>query len=240
MVEKNITRNSLCNTIDHGEPNQILTLDTIVDPDQVDFTCLDGMIEGEMPWIPYPRRLETEGDFTNRCLHQLDELLRMLHLIHWKKALRLDQYQLQLGKRQCLGLDSVTIVRTFYSWSCANHYAMSIYFVFTGEIDIASLTWVRLYPEFTLRGDIEFIPISMRTSDGIAIESALRLTSEGVSKESVEIVTNPITMTITKHPIEFPITDKLDEEFTVYQVATRDNCSTKKRRHGKSCLRRSC
>ena len=184
-------------TVEQFEPKQMLIFEGVNYTDQVDWTCLDGMIEGEMPWLPRPIRLEGDSDFTNRCLHQLDELMRMLHLIHWKKALRLDQYKLQLGKRHCLRLTPVAICQTFYSSRWANHYAMSIYFVFTGKIDIESLTWVRIYPEFTLQDDITFIPPSRRKSEGIGIESPWKIKSKGVSGSSTG-VTNPITMTITK------------------------------------------
>jgi hypothetical protein len=90
----------------------------------------------------------TEDEFKLRCRHQLDELSKLLYLIHYQEAIRLDQYRLQLRKRPCLQLSEESIWRSFISVSYARRIAGTLQLIFQGTIPLDYPDWITVYPEF--------------------------------------------------------------------------------------------
>lgn len=130
----------------------------------------------------------TDDEFQLRCIHQLDELMRLLHLIHHKQSIGIDQYRYQLERRQCIQLSTESIWLSFVSGNFARSIAQTLQLIFQGTMPLGYPDWITIYPEF-----IE--PVILKVIDHTLVSVPPEKTNINQCKQdSTSYTTNPISL----------------------------------------------
>ena len=129
-----------------------------------------------------------ESEFHDRCYHQLDELQRLLHLIHRKQAIRFDQYRRSVGHRPCLQLTDLLLRQSFSQPKVARAISTSIVMIFQGVMSIDYPDWVTVYPEF-------LTPTVLTPSPVVSDTRVNNYTTNPLLEQTTDIQATPIPTT---------------------------------------------